>query len=208
MSPATRAAPHFSAYFADLLQLGGLSPEMPPYARFFTEADARSAAACLPAGAGDLIGFVPFGASSTRKLQAAEAREAIGVIARARPGATVLLLGLADEINALLPHLGGLPVAAPSRPLSVREFAAVIGALSALVSVDTAAIHLAAACSVPVFGIYSGDRPDNPCVLWGPGPFAAAGSVAFVRDGVPVSALRAADFSDELDGFFARCHGG
>ena len=194
---------HFSGYFADLLRMGGLSPEMPGYVKFFTAEDAEAVAGSLPEGVQELVGLVPFGASSTRKLRTSEIRKAAERIAVLRPEARILLLGLPEEIGSLTPHLEGLPVDAPARALSVREFAAAIDRLSALVSVDTAAVHLAAASSVPVFGIYSGDRPDNPRVLWGPGPFAAQGSFAFAREGVAVSALRAEDFLPDLDRFLA-----
>jgi heptosyltransferase-1 len=60
--------------------------------------------------------------------------------------------------------------------LSVTELAAVIGRAELVIGVDTGLMHLAAALSRPVVGIFCDSNPVDACPI-GPGPTAWRGQI-------------------------------
>ncbi|MCR5535865.1 MAG: hypothetical protein K6F05_00465 [Succinivibrio sp.] len=189
---------HILCYFLDLLKAGGLEPREYGYHKLFRDAELQYAKK-LFAGA-EAIGILPFGAAADKRLS----YETILSICRYLQSHTSLtlvpLLTAAEEetLSRLKADLD------PQRllllpKLSIPEFAACIACLKALVSVDTAGVHLAVAAGIPVLGLYQGFGTE--AILWQPGPLATQNSVLFRESGKVISAISYAALEPELEKF-------
>lgn len=182
---------HVTAFFADLLKAGSLNPALPPYVLFYTEDEHLRMKACL----GDktqVIGLCPYGAAHARSLSDEAIVQICAQTEEILPQAHLLLLGLPDKIKALLQrtHLDTHErVLLPEQPLRLTELCALTSCLTALISVDTANLHLGCAAQLPVLGIFPDDRRDDPKVLWGLAYNESRPQVSYYEPGLPIESL-------------------
>ena len=97
--------------------------------------------------------------------------------------------------------LGERLLALPEKT-TVLEYAALIGQCSVILSVDSAAVHLANGSRVPAFCLYGGLDPDG-IKRWGPAPFASE-CTAFSKQGSAIDELSFADFKPAFFDFLQR----
>lgn len=81
--------------------------------------------------------------------------------------------------------------------ITVIELSSVIACLDALVSVDTANVHIAGAFDIPLFSLH----PSKANItLWGP-HHAMTHSVKFSKEGIYISDLCYADIKEDFEAF-------
>lgn len=188
---------HITAYFKDLLQLGGCSKINTAYVPFTTpEALSKVSAFCKD----DQVAFAPWGASKHRHLKDHVIKELLRFIEKNTSASIALLVPPEGEYLKSLVQKVVPPQRIVQLPqkLSVFELTVIIAKSQALISVDTAPIHLAGAFDLPVFGIYGGNRP-YPWVLWGPNPNQEA--MVFYKENKLIDELSLADFKADLNIF-------
>lgn len=159
---------HITAYFEDLLRLGGCSSIISDYVPFTTsEALNKVKEFCQK----DQIAFAPWGASKHRHLKDSVIEEVLKFIVE-NTSAKIALLVPPEGANVRSLAAKVVPqdrlVKVPEK-INAFELASIISLSKAIISVDTANVHLACASKIPIFGIYGGNKP-YPWILWGPKP--------------------------------------
>lgn len=172
---------HITDYFKHLLTLGGLpsSQMCTEYVSFVTPAALLNVKKYVKQ---NMIAIAPWGASKHKRLN----DEVVVQTAR-------LVVSLGYAVILLVPPGGGdlrkiveknvqekFLVRVPEK-MSINELSAFIASSVAIISVDTANVHLACATHTPVFGIYSGEH-DKLRVLWAPQPTEKNATVFYLKD--------------------------
>ena len=162
--------PKFEAVI-DVLEreLGGLEISDPSYVRLTTEECLSAMRPYVPEGT---IAIAPYGASVHRHLSTPVIVGMVRQVTELLHAPVALMVrseyaALIDEVKAACPD--AQIVALPAK-LSVMEVAAIIDLSAAMLSVDTANVHLACGSDIPLFAIYSGHDPEG-IVRWGPSPY-------------------------------------
>ena len=189
---------HISLFFDDLLQMGGIHADNCAYQPLFTKDDEERVEGYFEGK--KTIGLIPFGAARDKRLKEDTITKLCQYLEEHTDAFIVPLL-TKDEMetkNLLLSRQEQarylfLP------DLSIREFAAAVAHLSALLSVDTAGVHLAVASHIPLLSLNQGfgDEPKR----WLPGPFARAYTVPLAYEGKLISDLDFAIIKDDLENF-------
>lgn len=160
---------HITAYFETFLKLGGLSVSDPTYVPLITEERVAALRPCVPEGT---IALAPYGASIHRHLSTSVVVSMVRQVTELLHAPVAIMVrseyaSLIDEVKAACPE--ARLVVLPQK-LSVIDVAAVIHLCSAMLSVDTANVHLACGSNLPLFAIYSGHDPEG-IIRWGPAPY-------------------------------------
>ena len=192
---------HITQYFADLLAAGGIpeSVQDPSYIPLYTSKEQSKAVGviCKPC-----LGIAPFGASSHRRLSDAALQELMEFIAERTTFNAALLFKPSGQLKQHAEDLLGERLLALPEKTTVLEYAALIGQCSVILSVDSAAVHLANGSRVPAFCLYGGLDPDG-IKRWGPAPFASE-CTAFSKQGSAIDELSFADFKPAFFDFLQR----
>lgn len=190
---------HITDYFKGLLIVGGVSAGdiIEDYRPIMTDDSIEFVKHFCSS---NQIAFAPWGASKHRRLK----DEVIEMIVSKlqMSGYQVALLFPPGE-NKLRQKIESCELKAAlveiPEVLSIYELVAVISQSKAVISVDTANVHLACAFDMPIFGIYSGCKPYQ-FVLWGPKP-GHKDAVIFYRDKKMIDELDYSDIEHCLDLF-------
>lgn len=190
---------HITSYFAGLLKKGGLKAEelSDRYHPILTEkALERVKEFC----ASNQVSFAPWGASKHRRLKDGVVEFIVEKL-QAKGYRVALLLPPGEhelkkriESSELGKGLVNIPDA-----LSVYELGGILSLSKALISVDTANVHLACSFGLPIFGIYSGNKP-YPFKLWGPKP-GCENTTIFYKEGKMIDQLTYSDIKNKLEIF-------
>lgn len=150
--------PHITDYLNNLLLIGGIKKEkiLKDYTKFITD-DARILANSLSRKR--QIAFSPWGASKHKhlpddvvlKISKLVIDNNINLVLLVPPKANYLKDLLQNRLNT------NLLIKTPE-VLNIFELNAFIEKSDAIISVDTATVHLACAFNLPIFGIYNGDN--------------------------------------------------
>ncbi len=152
--------------FAAFLQRGGVEPSPIAYVPFITPESSAHVRAALELPEHDrYIGINPCGASERRQLTPEVVATIIHMILAAHPDSRVLLLVRGqDYIDATLSHLTaderalvGTRIKLLPENCSVIDYCTYIDNLRGLITIDTAAVHLACASAVPQLSFYHDD---------------------------------------------------
>lgn len=159
---------HITAYFEDLLKLGGCTKIISDYVPFITPDTLNKVKEFCKE---DQIAFAPWGASKHRHLQDSVIEEVLKLIVERSSAKIALLIPpegtyVHSLVEKIVPQdrLVNIP-----QKINAFELASIISLSKAIISVDTANVHLACASKIPIFGIYGGNKP-YPWILWGPKP--------------------------------------
>lgn len=192
---------HMTDYFADLLKLGGIAdPKVTDYVVLTDPESMQKARSYCQKGQ---IALAPWGASKHKHLSD-DAVVAVAKIIHEATGRSVALLVppagnyLFDKIRASAPEvkLTGIP-----EKMDCMELAAIIDLSDAMVTVDTATLHLGCASKLPLFAFYNDNRPDLTR-RWAPVPGSDA--VVFTKEGRFIDEMRSEDFLTPLKEFLAK----
>ena len=163
--------------FAAFLQHGGVEPSPISYVPFITPESSAHVRANLDLPEHDrYIGINPCGASERRRLTPAVVATITHMILAAHPDSRVLLLAprsrqdfidatlnlLSDDEKALI----GSRIRLLPEQCSVIDYCTYIDNLRGLITVDTAAVHLACASDVPQLSFYNGNMVES--TRWAP----------------------------------------
>lgn len=150
---------HITQYFADLLKIGGCANFEIAYIPLETDESKRKASAyCVK----NQIAIAPWGASKHKHLS----DENVVYIARRiveRTNCSVAVLVppegnyLKDLVRKSIP--ADRIVEIPEK-IDVFELSSIISLSAALISVDTANVHLACASGIPLFAFYNSNHPE------------------------------------------------
>ena len=189
---------HITAYFEDLLKLGGCSKIVSDYVPFTTPESLNKVKEFCE---DNQIAFSPWGASKHKHLK----DEVIVKIAQAiveKTGHKLVLLVppegnyLKEQFFKVLPKESFVTV--PDK-LNVFELASIISLSKAVVSVDTANVQLTCAAKLPLFAIYNANHP-KLITLWAPHPKNPHTEV-FYRQNRMIDELSYQDLQEPLEGF-------
>lgn len=189
---------HISEYFEDLLTLGGLKVLDRTYLPIFNQEQQAWAEGLFDK---QCLGIAPYGASSHRHLSDACILELLRFIVDVTNLKPALLFNPSAELLKSCREICGERLLEKPKDTSAQEFAALIAACGAIVSVDSAPVHLANGSRTPAFCIYSGHDPEG-IKRWGPAPFAKECSI-FYKQGTAIEHLNFADFKSALFDFLA-----
>ena len=192
---------HITEYFADLLTAGGIpeSSQDPDYVPLYTQKEADLAAGVIVK---PCLGIAPYGASSHRRLSDAVLQDLLQFVAeKTFFNAALLFKPSAHLMQSAAELLGDRLLALPGMT-TVLEYAALIGKCSVILTVDSAAVHLANGSRVPAFCLYGGLDPDG-IKRWGPAPFASE-CTAYSKQGCAIDELSFADFQPVFFDFLHR----
>ena len=192
---------HITSYFADLLNLGSIKCDSIEYKKLYGDNDLEWVKSFYQGR--KTIGIAPCGASKSRHLQIKVIKELCRFIEKNTDYYIVPFLQHKDIETraAVIPSIkADRAIFLPQ--MNVAQFAAATGALDALISVDTANIHIAAASKVPTFGIYNGFGQETP--RWFPGPAAHPLSEHFQCQEVEIKDLSFKDLSYNLSSFLEK----
>ena len=163
--------------FAAFLQRGGVEPSPIAYVPFITPESSAHIRANLELPEHDrYIGINPCGASSSHQLTPEVVATITHMILAAHPDSRVLLLAprsrqdfidatlnlLSDDEKALI----GSRIRLLPEQCSVIDYCTYIDNLRGLITVDTAAVHLACASDVPQLSFYNGNMVES--TRWAP----------------------------------------
>ena len=192
---------HITQYFADLLAAGGIpeSEQDPTYVPLYSKKEADLAARVIVK---PCLGIAPYGASSHRRLSDAVLQNLFQFVAEKTFFNAALLFKPSAQLKQCAADLLGDRLLALPANTTVLEYAALIGQCSAILSVDSAAVHLASGSRVPAFCLYGGLDPDG-IKRWGPAPFASE-STAYSKQGCAIDELIFADFQPTFFDFLHR----
>ncbi|MCR5085720.1 MAG: hypothetical protein K6A65_09510 [Succinivibrionaceae bacterium] len=190
---------HATDLFLDLLKRGGLAAGEPRYTPLLS-------APCLEAvdaqlGGQRVLGINPLGASNKRRL-GDEAVLAVARLACESFGLGVFLLcpprerQLIDSVRAALPQGRLFTLPSPSTPL---DLAAAIERCAAVISVDTAAVHLSCASGKPLLAIYHGIKDEG---FWRWSPLGDKARL-FCREGTLICDLSAGEVAAAAQDFLS-----
>lgn len=160
---------HFADKFAYLLQQGGLDPVDTRYLLPIAESSEQAVEAAWPLGYAGWIALNPFGASKSRKLNRDTVRRLVGLIHQRWPAFGVCLLYPPAErafVNELQRQLADPALFFYAASRSIQDVVAQIRRCDALISVDTATVHIAAGLQKPLLGLYNPDMTNF--ADWGP----------------------------------------
>lgn len=154
--------------FAAFLQRGGVEPSPIAYVPFITPESSAHIRANLELPEHDrYIGINPCGASERRRLTPAVVATITHMILAAHPQSRVLLLVARQEqeyLDAVLKQLSdeeqklvGSRIKLLPEQCSVIDYCTYIDNLRGLITIDTAAVHLACASDVPQLSFYNDD---------------------------------------------------
>lgn len=154
--------------FAAFLQRGGVEPSPIAYVPFITPESSAHVRANLELPEHDrYIGINPCGASERRRLTPAVVATITHMILAAHPQSRVLLLVARQEqeyLDAVLKQLSdeeqklvGSRIKLLPEQCSVIDYCTYIDNLRGLITIDTAAVHLACASDVPQLSFYNDD---------------------------------------------------
>lgn len=154
--------------FAAFLQHGGVEPSPISYVPFITPESSAHVRANLDLPEHDrYIGINPCGASERRRLTPAVVATITHMILAAHPQSRVLLLVARQEqeyLDAVLKQLSdeeqklvGSRIQLLPEQCSVIDYCTYIDNLRGLITIDTAAMHLACASDVPQLSFYNDD---------------------------------------------------
>lgn len=190
---------HLVQYFNDLLNLGQLSDFDYSYVKFFKESHLEKLSS-LFADNSEYIGLVPYGAAKSKRLSNDVIMQIYAHLIKNTEFKIVPFI-MNKEVNArsellcrMNPHR---TVFLPE--MNVEELAAATSKLRALISVDTANIHLATACNIPVLGFYNDNPPE--VIRWSPGPCANKQSNYLAVKGKNINELNYNDIREKLISF-------
>lgn len=159
---------HITAYFEDLLRLGVCSKIISDYVPFTTFEALRKVKEFCKKGQ---IAFAPWGASKHKHLKDEVIVEIAKRIVELTGEKLTLLVPpegnyLKELVHKVLPKESLVEV--PDK-LTVFELASIISLSKAMLSVDTANVHLACASKLPLFAIYNANHQEL-ITLWAPHP--------------------------------------
>lgn len=187
---------HISEYFEDLLLLGGLKVIDRAYLPIFTKEQKEWAQGLFDK---ECIGIAPYGASVHRHLSDACILDLLRFITTETSLKSALLFNPSAELLKSCQDIAGNRLCEKPKETTPQEFAALIAACGAIVSVDSAPVHLANGSRTPALCIYSGHDPEG-IKRWGPAPFAEECSIYF-KQGTAIEHLNFADFKPVLFDF-------
>ncbi len=186
---------------------------------YLTQPDVDAAAALLaPLGGGPLLAVAP-GAASERRVYPAPSLAAVAAALARRMGAGIAVVGGPEDAGATaaLAHAFPGPLVDLTGRTGLRTAAAVIARADALLAMDSAPAHMAAACGTPVAVFSCHPEGGDPEHFHAPERFRPWAPRALVlrpaqgRDGCTVSctaaeahciaAIHAADAYDRIAGF-------
>lgn len=192
---------HITDYFRDLLSLGGIKNADLSYVEFVT--DKSIAAARQYCRKGQIL-LAPWGASKHKHLsdqvivQIAEA-----VLHHTDKDVVLMVPPAGNYLHDLLNQkLDSARLVAVPDTLSVLDLPAVVSLSHAVISVDTAYVHLACASHLPLFALYNGNSAFLTR-LWAPVPGKHDAKV-FCQPDRMLDELSFADFSAELTEFLTQ----
>ncbi len=191
---------HITAYFEDLLRLGGCTKIFSDYVPFTTDDALNKVKEFCKAGQ---ISFAPWGASKHKYLKDEVIIEIAKAIIEKTRHKLVLLVPpegnyLKEQVYKVLPKESFIKV--PDK-LNVFELSSIISLSKAVVSVDTANVHLACAAKLPLFAIYNANQP-KLITLWAPHPKNPHTEV-FYRQNRMIDELSYQDLQESLEEFLA-----
>lgn len=192
---------HITAFFTDLLHLGGVKDPDMTYLPLVTEETLKTVSAYCRA---PQLAFAPWGASVHKHL-ADDLIVAVAKLLLEKTPANLALL-VPPEGNYLKERLAWMQpaerlICVPER-MDCLELASIIHRSAALITVDTGNLHLACASGLPLFAIYNG----NNSVLnlrWAPlsrNPLTEK----FEKQGLMIDELKEQDLLPALQDFLNR----
>ncbi len=191
---------HITEYFSALLSLGGIQDPCLEYLPFVSKEHLSKVKSFCQQ---HQIMLCPWGASKHKHLS----DETIVNVAKAILGSTSLPLALmVPPDGAYLHQLLKDRVDDPSRlvkipkNLHLLDLPAICAQSCAVISVDTAYVHLACAAKIPLFAIYNGNNPRLQ-TMWSPLP-NKKDAVIFSVPNRMIDDLVFADIAKSLDSFF------
>lgn len=190
---------HICEYFEYLLTLGGLKEDK-IQKNYVPLTDEEALCFASKICTTNQIALAPWGASKHRHIQD-EVTIKIAKLA-VQYGYQIALL-IPPQANylrdALNTELGTSNLVQIPDTISVYELTAIIKLSKAIISVDTANIHLACAYNLPIFGIYSGNT-DPQWIKWGPRSNSKLISV-FYKNGKSIDNLTYPEIKSSLEQF-------
>lgn len=187
---------HISQYFEDLLLRGGLEVKVKDYLPIFTAADKEKAECVLPR---PCFGIAPYGASVHRRLSDETVVEIVSWLTASTNFRPALLFKPSAELLQKCEEAAGERLLQIPGNTSICEFAAMVAACTAVLSVDSAPVHLANGARVPALCLYSGHDLEG-IKRWGPAPFAAECQI-YYKQGAAIEELCFEDFKPALFDF-------
>ena len=192
---------HITAYFADLLRLGGVKEPVISYNPLVSAAsEAKAAQYCRK----PQLAFAPWGASRHKHLSDEVVKALLKVMGDQSSANIALLVppegNYLQELAKTVISSGRL-IAIPAK-MDCLELASIINHSCALISVDTGNLHLACASQIPLFAIYNGNN-SGLNVRWAPLPGKQDVEI-FSRAGKMIDELTAADLTDGVAAFIEK----
>ncbi len=189
---------HITAYFEDLLRLGGCTKIFSDYVPFTTYDSLNKVKEFCKAGQ---ISFAPWGASKHKHLKDEVIVKIAQKIVELTGQKLVLLVPpdgnyLKEQVLKVLPKENFIKV--PDK-LNVFELASIISLSKAVVSVDTANVHLTCASKLPLFAIYNANH-QKLITLWAPHPKNPHTKVFYLQNRM-IDELSYQDLQESLEGF-------
>ncbi len=200
---------HITYYFEKLLQTGGITKApLAPYLPFVTNDSLSRVRALLPY---KFICIAPCGASIHRHLKDETTAFILQTIIQITGYKAALLVEsrhqkLIDKVAVIAGKteaerfLAKLP-----DKLDTIELASIIHLSIAMISVDTANVHLACASQIPLFAIYSGTDKEG-IIRWGPRPDFGRAQVFYAENKL-IEDLNPSDIKEALEAFLSDLKG-
>lgn len=190
---------HITEYFNFLLKNGGIKEEniLHTYTPLSTNEATKKMKPLCKKGQ---IAFAPWGASKHKHLSNTVIIKIINAIIYKNIPIVLLLPSEAKSLKQIIFNeiKSELLVAIPDK-INVNELAALIENSSAIISVDTANIHLACAYDLPILGIYNG-TDQSLRTLWAPLSSSQKTQVIYC-EGKLIDQLSFSDISQHLEKF-------
>ncbi|SPT68638.1 lipopolysaccharide core biosynthesis protein [Anaerobiospirillum thomasii] len=190
---------HMSQALNSLLSLGGIKDIDDSYISFASDLLISKYREVFKGS--KVIGFTPYGAMSCKNITQKMQEQMLDYILEHTDYKIVMLLApsAVNYKHKIETKLGDRCIALPDH-ITVIELSSVIACLDALVSVDTANVHIAGAFDIPLFSLH----PSKANItLWGP-HHAMTHSVKFSKEGVYISDLCYADIKEDFEAFIDR----
>jgi ADP-heptose:LPS heptosyltransferase len=173
VDPSVRSAVDFHLEHARPL---GLEPVSRRPSLEVTEAERASARRLLPPAVAQrpVVGVHPGGKWPVKRWPASSFAELVELV-RGQMNAEVVVFtgpGEREHTDAVRRIVGEGPVYAP--PVGIRELAAALASLDAMVACDGGVMHVSVAVGTPTVGIFGSSEPDVWFPYEGLGPFRAA----------------------------------
>lgn len=158
---------HITDYFNNLLALGGIDERYIQH-EYIPLVTPEAITKATPFCKSGQIAFAPWGASKHRRLADNTIVEITQLITNKKHPVALLVPPEGNYLKSIIKSAvdPNLLIDVPER-LTIYELSAFIKNSCAIVSVDTANIHLACAFNLDIFGIYNATTPDQT-KLWAP----------------------------------------